>query len=203
MSRTAVTAVPVHPLLAERWSPRSFDDSHTVDEDQLVALLEAARWAPSASNRQPWRFILGRRGDATFKAVFDSLMAGNQLWAGGASLLIVAVADERLPDGGHNSFAVYDTALAVAQLTLQAHALGLHAHQMAGYYADRLLESLDIPAEGVRPLAVIAVGANAPAELLPEALHAREVAARERRPLDETFYTGSWGTPLDLGGALG
>ncbi|QMU76575.1 oxidoreductase [Streptacidiphilus sp. PB12-B1b] len=199
MSRTAATSVPVHPLLADRWSPRSFDDAHTVDEEQLAALLEAARWAPSASNRQPWRFIVGRRGDATFKAVFASLMEGNQLWAGSASLLIAAVADERLPDGGRNPYAAYDTGLAVAQLTLQAHALGLHTHQMGGYVADRLLEALDIPAEGLLPLAVIAVGANAHADLLPEALRVREVAARERRPLDETFYAGRWGTPLEIG----
>jgi len=199
MSRTATTSVPLHPLLADRWSPRSFEVEHTITDEQLVAVLEAARWAPSAGNRQPWRFLVGRRGDDTFKAVLGSLRDANQAWAQNASLLIAAVADERLPDGEHNSYAAYDTGLAVAQLTLQAHALGLHAHQMAGFHPERLLEALGIPAEGPRPLTVIAIGGNAHADLLPEPLRVRETAPRERRPLAETVYGGSWGSPLELG----
>ena len=199
MSRTAATSVPLHPLLADRWSPRSFEVEHTVTDEQLAAVLEAARWAPSASNPQPWRFLVGRRGDDTFKAVLGSLREANQAWAQNASLLIAAVADERLPDGGHNSYAAYDTGLAVAQLTLQAHALDLHAHQMAGFEPERLLAALDIPAEGLRPLTVTAIGGSADADLLPEPLRLRETAPRERRPLAETFYGGSWGSPLELG----
>ena len=199
MSRTAATSVPVHPLFADRWSPRSFDDAHTVTEEQLAALLEAARWAPSAGNLQPWRFLVGLRGDDTYKAIFESLRDGNKIWAGNSSVLIAAVADERLSDGGRNTYAAYDTGLAVSQLTLQAHALGLHAHQMGGYYPERLLAALDIPAEGFLPLAVIAVGSNADADLLPEDLRQRETAARGRRPLAETVYTGTWGNPLELG----
>jgi len=199
MSRTAATSVPLHPLLADRWSPRSFEVEHTVTDEQLVAVLEAARWAPSASNRQPWRFLVGRSGDDPVKAVPGSRRYARQAWAGNASLLIAAVADERLPDGEHNSYAAYDTGLAVAQLTLQAHALGLHAHQMAGFHPERLLEALGIPAEGLRPLTVIAIGGNASADLLPEPLRLRETAPRERRPLAETVYGGSWGSPLELG----
>jgi nitroreductase len=199
MSRTATTSVPLHPLLAERWSPRSFDATHTVAEEQLAALLEAARWAPSASNRQPWRFLVGRRGDDAYKGMSESLKEPNQLWAANASVLIAAVAVERLADGRHNSYAAYDTGLAVAQLTLQAHALDLHAHQMGGFHPERLLAALDIPAEGFRPLTVIAVGSHAHADLLPEELRQREIATRERRPLNETFYNGTWGRPLELG----
>ncbi|QMU69454.1 nitroreductase family protein [Streptacidiphilus sp. P02-A3a] len=199
MSRSAATSVPLHPLLAERWSPRSFDPEHQVDEQQLAAILEAARWAPSAGNRQPWGFLVGRRGDATHKAIFESLREANQTWAGKASLLVAAVADERGPDGGRNGYAAYDTGLAVAQLTLQAHALGLHAHQMAGFDHERLLAALDAPAEGLLPLTVTAIGSLAHADLLPEQLRLRETAARERRPLTGNAYAGSWGRPLDLG----
>ena len=196
MSRTAATSVPLHPLLAERWSPRSFDDAHAVADEQLAAILEAARWAPSAGNQQPWRFLVGRRGDDTYKGIFESLRDGNKSWASGASVLIAAVADETAP---HSAYAAYDTGLAVAQLALQAHALGLHAHQMAGFYPDRLLAAFDAPAEGFRPLTVIAIGSNAHADLLSEELRVRETATRERRPLEQTFYNGTWESPLELG----
>ncbi|WP_377273057.1 nitroreductase family protein [Peterkaempfera sp. SMS 1(5)a] len=195
--RTADTAVAVHPLLAERWSPRSFDASHTITDEQLIALLEAARWAPSAGNLQPWHFLVGRRGDVTYKQIFDSLKPGNQLWAGTSSLLVVAVAAERYADGTPHHHAAYDTGLAVAQLALQAHALGLHAHQMGGFEAEQLRSVLGVP-DGHRPLSVTAIGALAAAELLPPELLARETAARERRPLTETFYAEGWGTPLPV-----
>ncbi|MDX6350250.1 MAG: hypothetical protein QOF84_5040 [Streptomyces sp.] len=199
MSRSAVTSAPVHPLLAERWSPRSFDPSYEITDGRLASLLEAARWAASARNIQPWRFIVGRRGDETYKAVHDALIGFNQVWAGNASVLIAAVAAERLDDGSANATAAYDTGLAVAQLTVQAHAEGLHAHQMGGFLPERLTASFDIP-EGFRPLAVIAVGALAEADQLPdETLRARETETRARRPLDETFFADSWQTPLGIG----
>ncbi|MGW7351036.1 nitroreductase family protein [Streptomyces sp. NPDC054784] len=195
--RTADTAVAVHPLLAERWSPRSFDTAHELGDEQLVALLEAARWAPSARNTQPWRFLVGRRGDTTYKRIFEALVPGNQLWAGTASALIAAVAAE-LPDGGepHHGSA-YDTGLAVAQLSVQAHALGLHAHQMGGFDAEALRTGLGVPA-GARPLSVTAVGVLAEADLLPDELRDRETAARARRPLAETFFADGWGKPLTV-----
>lgn len=188
--RTADTAVAVHPLLAERWSPRSFDVAHTLSDEDLVSLLEAVRWAPSARNGQPWRFLVGRRGDATYKRIFDGLMEGNQLWAGSSSLLVVAVAAGAEGDG-----AAYDTGLAVAQLAIQSQALGLHAHQMGGFHRDRMRTELGIP-EDYRPVSVTAVGVLAPADLLPQELHDRETAARERRPLGETFFADGWGNPL-------
>lgn len=199
MTRTAVTSIPVHPLLAERWSPRSFDPAHEVTDEQLAALLEAARWAASANNIQPWRFIVGRRGDETYKAVYDALIGFNQAWAGNASLLVAAVAAERLEDGSPHKSAAYDTGQAVAQLTVQAHAEGLHAHQMGGFVPERLSDSFGIP-DGYRPLAVVAVGALAPAEQLSDAtLRARETGIRARRPLGETFFAGAWETPVELG----
>jgi nitroreductase len=196
MSRTAATSVPLHPLLAERWSPRSFDEAHEVADEQLAAILEAARWAPSAGNQQPWRFLVGRRGDDTYKGIFESLRDGNKAWAAEVSVLIAAIADEGAP---YSDYAAYDTGLAVAQLALQTHALGLHAHQMGGFYPERLLAAFDIPAEGFRPLTVIAIGNSAHADRLSEELRVRETADRQRRPLSETFYNGAWGSPIELG----
>jgi nitroreductase len=198
MSRSAVTAVPVHPPLAERWSPRSLDAAHELTDPRLAALLEAARWAASAHNVQPWRFLVGRRGDTTFKGVHDTLIGFNQRWARNASALIAVVAAERRADGTPHPTAAYDTGLAAAQLTVQAHADGLHAHQMGGFDPERLAAAFGIP-DGFRPLAVIAIGVLAGPELLPDAtLRTREVAPRERRPLAETFFAGEWGEPVAL-----
>ncbi|WP_200308486.1 nitroreductase family protein [Streptomyces adelaidensis] len=196
-TRTATTAVAVHPLLAERWSPRSFDPTRTISDEELLPLLEAARWAPSARNRQPWRFLVGRRGDTTYQRIFATLMSSNQLWAGNSSLLVAAVAAEFQENGTPNHGSAYDTGLAVAQLSVQAHALGLHAHQMGGFDPDRLRTSLEVP-DGYRPLSVTAIGALAPADLLPGDLRARETATRERRPLTETFFAETWGKPLPV-----
>ncbi|MCL8011592.1 nitroreductase family protein [Streptomyces sp. AS02] len=196
--RTATTAVAVHPLLADRWSPRSFDATHTITDEELVPLLEAARWAPSARNLQPWRFLVGRRGDETYRRLLSTLVPGNQLWAGHSSLLVAAVAAERREDGTPHHGAAYDTGLAVAQLSVQAHALGLHAHQMGGFDPERLRASLGVP-DGYRPLSITAIGALAAADLLPPELRDRETAARERRPLTETFFAESWGHPLPVG----
>ncbi|MFC5910713.1 nitroreductase family protein [Streptacidiphilus monticola] len=192
MSRQAVTAAPLHPLLAERWSPRSFDPEHRLTQAQETALLEAARWAPSARNVQPWRFLVGHRGDATFKGLFEALMTANQEWAGDASALIGAVVEERLEDGRANPSAAYDLGQAVAHLSAQAHAEGLHVHQMGGFHPERVRAAFGVP-EGFLPLTVVAVGRLAPADRLPPELHARETAARARRPLKETVYHGGWG----------
>ncbi|MGW5509512.1 nitroreductase family protein [Streptomyces albogriseolus] len=194
---TATTAAAVHPLLADRWSPRSFDAGHTLGDEELVSLLEAARWAPSAYNAQPWRFLVGRRGDTTYLRILDALIPFNQEWAQTGSLLVAVVAEERVENGVPQLLPAYDTGLSVAQLVLQAHALGLHAHQMSGFDADALRASLGVP-EGFRPLSVVAVGALAPADLLPPKLRERETAVRERRPGAETFFARTWGAPLPV-----
>jgi nitroreductase len=183
VSKTAVTAVPLHPLLAERWSPRALDVAHQLSDAQLTALLEAARWAPSANNSQPWRFAVAHRGTAEFTAVQDSLAPGNQLWAHAASALVVVAAETAGPDGAPRPWAVYDTGQAVAHLTVQAQHEGLALHQLGGFDRDRVAALLDLPA-AVVPLVVLTVGRRDGATELPEALAARERAPRERLPLD-------------------
>ncbi len=194
MDRTAPTTTPIHPLLAHRWSPRAFDPTRDLDDTRLRALLEAAAWAPSAVNAQPWRFLVGRRGDATFKAIFDALAPGNQVWAGNAAALVVGVAQTVAADGTAITHAAYDLGQAMAQLTVQAMAENLYVHQMAGFEPERIRAAFGVP-EGFDPHVVAAVGyLGDPAEL-PEHLREREHAPRVRRPLRETAFRDAWGTP--------
>jgi len=195
MTRTATTAVALHPLLAERWSPRAFDPTVELSDAELAAVLEAARWAPSAMNRQPWRYLVGRRGDTTFKAVYDSLAEGNQLWAHNAAALVVATTRTLGPDGTADALAPYELGLSVAQLIAQAHAEGLYAHQMGGFSPDHIQAELGVP-DDFTAVVVIALGRIGAADELPEPLRLREVAARSRQPLGEIAFAGSWGEPV-------
>ena len=198
--RTAVTAVPLHPVLADRWSTRAYDGS-PVDESALTALLEAARWAPSAMNAQPWRFLVGRRGlegaDTTWQAIHASLAEGNRLWADRASVLIVATARTSNADGTPRGVGPYELGLAVAQLSMQAHADGLHVHQMGGFDPDAVRFTLNVP-DDFTPYVVLAIGRRGDDDHLPEFLRAREAAARERLPLAEIAFAGTWGEAADL-----
>jgi nitroreductase len=182
--RTADTAAALHPLLAGRWSPRGFDGMAELGEAELDNLLEAARWAPSAANLQPWRFIVGRRADATFERIVAVLADGNKAWAPNASLLIVAVAATVDGEGKPQRWAEYDTGQAVAHLSLQAEALGLNVHQMGGFDPAGLVETFAL-AEGFVPISVTAIGRLDPDAPLPDYLHERERAPRVRRPLAE------------------
>ena len=181
--KTADTTAPLHPLLAERWSPRGFDRTHHVDDDQLTTLLEAARWAPSANNSQPWRFLVTRRHDDDFARLADILAAGNRSWAGHASALVL-VAAETVDETGHpRPWALYDAGQAVAALSLQAQAEGLSVHQMGGFDADAARSEFDLET-AVTPLVVLAVGRRDTDAELPEPLATRERAPRSRAPLD-------------------
>jgi nitroreductase len=182
-TKTAVTAVPLHPLLAQRWSPRALDAGHELSDPQIAALLEAARWAPSASNTQPWRFAVTRRGTAAFTAVLEALAAGNRIWASAASALVVVGAETTGPDGVARPWAVYDTGQAVAHLSVQAQHEGLSIHQLGGFDRDRAAAALDLPRE-VAPLVVLAIGRRDDTVDLPEPFASREVAVRERLPLE-------------------
>jgi nitroreductase len=183
VDKAASTVVPLHPLLARRWSPRAFDPDHEVTDEQLAALLEAARWAPSASNTQPWRFAVTRRGTAEHAAVLDTLAAGNQVWARAASALVVVTARTTGADGAAQPWAVYDAGQAVAHLSVQAQAEGLAVHQIGGFDRDRLTAVL--AADDVVPLVVIAVGLRDEPARLAEPFAQRETAARVRLPVGD------------------
>lgn len=191
--KSADTSAPVHPVIAERWSPRAFDPDAPVGDEQLRALLEAARWAPSYGNTQPARFLIGRRGDEVYERIHRTLNSGNQRWAGRAGVLLAALAVTR-NDKGTVPLAEYGVGLATENLVLQAVDEGLAAHQMAGFDAGALRDAFELP-EHVVPLVVVAVGVQAPPETLTEQRDFdREVRARERIPLGELALTG-WDSP--------
>lgn len=184
LTRSTDSSQPLVPLLEERWSPRSYDETATVTDAQLDALLEAARWAPSAMNHQPRRFVAGRRGTDTFRKINDNLLGFNAAWAFRASALVVGVLETVTEDGDERPFAQYDLGQSLAALTVQAHAEGLHVHQMAGIDAEGLRAAFDLP-ERFLPYTVTAIGTVAdPAQLGDQAAE-REVAPRTRLPLDE------------------
>ncbi|MEU4801248.1 nitroreductase family protein [Actinosynnema sp. NPDC023587] len=187
----------LNPIIADRWSPRAFDADATVDQADLTLLLEAARWAPSHGNTQPARFLVGQRGDDTFRRIFDVLRPGNQTWAGRASALLLgarATTDERGPVPNTE----FGLGLAVQNLALQAVDLGLVTHQMGGFDHEAAAREFALP-EDVVPVVVVAVGKLGDADLLPEELRARELRERERKPLSEIVFTGTWGTPWSTG----
>jgi nitroreductase len=198
--RIAGAPASVHPILADRWSTRAYDDA-PLDAGTVVALLEAARWAPSAMNAQPWRFLVGQRDangpDATWQAIYDTLAEGNRIWAKRAPVLILAVTRTTNEDGTPRPVAAYELGLAVSQLTTQAHSEGLHVHQMGGFDPASARLALGVPAD-FTPYVVIAVGRRGSDDHLPEFLRDREAAPRERRPLSDLAFAGTWGRPLDL-----
>jgi len=187
----------VHELIRERWSPRAFSAA-PVSRERLNVLLEAARWAPSSMNEQPWRFVLAnRRADPEGHArIGSTLVPFNAAWALRAPVLMVVAAKTAFThNAAPNASAFYDTGQAVALLTLQATALGLAVHQMGGFDRDRARLLLSIP-EGYEPVAALALGyPGDPADLSPE-LRARETAPRARRPSTEWAYGGRWGAPM-------
>jgi nitroreductase len=193
ISKPAGSSVPLHPLISGRWSPRALDPQTEVSWEQLRALAEAARWAPSYGNTQPARYIFGRRGDETFGKIYDCLVPGNKNWAANAAALILGLAVHQ-NEKGEIPYAEYGLGLATENLVLQAVADGFVAHQMAGFSAERARERFTLP-PNVTPLVVTAVGGAGSPDVLPEEKRERELAERKRRPLAEMVFTEDWGTP--------
>lgn len=193
MDNPAPTELPIHDLLRRRWSPRAFS-SRAVEPDTLRVLLEAARWAPSCFNEQPWRFLVATSADpGGLERMLGCLTEGNQAWAKAAPVLLLTVARTAFERNGKpNRHAYHDVGLAVANLTVQATALGLAVHQMAGIVPEKVRETYAMP-EGFEPVTGVAVGHPGEASALPEPLRQREAAPRTRRPLGEIAFSGGWG----------
>jgi nitroreductase len=179
-------------MFIRRWSPRAFDASPISDAD-LMSILEAARWAPSSFNRQPWRFLYALNGDADWERFVGLLIPSNQLWANNASVLIFIVSDTLTDYGGGPVVSHTHSFCAGAawmSLSLQAHLLGYHTHGMAGVDWDRARTELGVPPE-FRMEAGVAIGRIAPVALLPERLRERETPS-DRRPVAELAYRGNF-----------
>lgn len=197
MDKPAETQFPIHDLLQRRWSPRAFAE-RMVEPDTLRSLFEAARWAPSSNNEQPWHFILGTKADPSgYDRLLACLKEGNKKWAFRAPVLILSVARLNFEDEGTpNRHAWHDTGMAAISLSLQATALGLIAHQMAGFDVEKARADLGIPA-GFEPVAMIALGYPGDPAILDERLRQRELAPRERKSAREFVAVGRWNVPPD------
>jgi nitroreductase len=193
MQKPAPSDAPIHELIRNRWSPRAFADE-AIPEEVLRSLFEAARWAPSSFNEQPWTYIVATREDqVNFGKVLGTLVEFNAGWAKNASALAIAVtrlafAENHAP----NRNAQYDTGAATALLSVEATARGLVVHQMAGFDPDQARTTFAIP-EGWEPLAAIAIGYPGNPDSLPSKLKERELSPRTRKPIREFVMTGSWG----------
>lgn len=191
--RKAETSSPIHEVLSTRWSPRAFE-SKPVEADKLRSMFEAARWAPSSYNAQPWYFIVAKKDDPkNYRKILDSFVEFNQSWAKTAPVLALSVAAEKF---GHNQqpnrHAFHDVGQAAASLAYQANAVGLQVHQMAGILPDKARDLFSIP-QGYEPVAGFAIGYPGDASSLPDQLRERENAPRERKPLKSFVFEGQWG----------
>lgn len=197
--KTATTRVKLHDIIQARWSPRAFDPDRPVGHDDLLALLEAAHWAPSCFNDQPWRFVVcNKAADETgWRNALSVLAEKNQRWAKNAPVLMLAVAMDNFNHNGQpNRWAMYDTGAASVSLCLQATALGMSVHQMGGFDAEQAREVFKLPGD-CRPMAMMAVGYQAEADVLDDDFKEAELAARSRAALNERFFAGQWGRGIE------
>jgi nitroreductase len=193
LQKPAETSAPVHDLIRYRWSPRAFD-SQPVEPEKLRSLFEAARWAASSYNAQPWYFIVATKDDSeNYKKILDCFVEFNQAWAKSAPVVALSVARMKFEHNGTpNNHAFHDVGQAAANLALQATALGLQIHQMAGILPDKAREIFGIP-EGYEAVAGFAIGYPGDPASLPDKLREQEHAPRSRKPLDSFVFTGKWG----------
>jgi nitroreductase len=189
---------PIHELIARRWSPYAFSE-RPVSDDDLVSLFEAARWAASSYNEQPWSYIVATKANPEeFQRLLSCLVEGNQVWAKAAPVLGLACTSLRFARNKKpNPAAVHDLGLASATLTLEAMARGLFVHQMIGILPDRAREVYRIP-DGVQPTTGLAIGYVDDPDSLPETYRERDLASRQRKDLGEFVFGGEWGTASPL-----
>lgn len=182
--------------LRSRWSPSIFDDTHELDGVETAELLHAAQWSPSRGNTQPWGFLVLTRGSAGHRTFVQHLSRGNAAWVPRASLVLVGGTDVEEQESA--DFARYDLGQAAAHVTLQARAMGLHAHQFAGFDHPGVAAAFDVP-DHVQLMAGIAIGVRGDLTGVPERDRERERRPRERRSLEEIAYVDRWGSPWTTG----
>ena len=196
--KKASTDYPIHEFLAERWSPYAFED-RPVSEADLRSLFEAARWAPSSYNEQPWNYIVATKDDPEqFQRLLSCLVDGNQVWAKAAPVLALGVVSLRFArNAKDNRAAVHDLGLAAGNLLLEATARGLFVHQMIGILPDQAREIYGIP-EAFEAWTGLAIGYKGDPTSLPDQLGERDLAPRQRKPLREFVFSGKWENPSPL-----
>ena len=193
------TKAAIHELIASRWSGRAYNSTKFVSREQIISLIEAARWAPSCFGDEPWRFIVFDKAtnESAWEKALDCLAEGNRAWAKDAPLLLLACADSVMSKNGNpNRWGQYDTGAASENICLQATALGLMAHQMGGFDADKTRKDFAIP-EQFTPMAMMTVGYQLAEDDIPDDIKEREYGERARNPLENNFFEGTWDKPID------
>jgi len=196
--KKAKTSVPVNELIATRWSGRAYDSKRPVSADHIVALCEAARWAPSCYGDQPWSFIICNKNTdkSTWDMAFSCLSEGNQRWAKDAPVLILVIADSIFSHTGKtNRWGQYDSGAAAMNICIQATDMGLMVHQMGGFDSDQAGKKFSIP-DQFTPMAMMAVGYQLPLDQIEGEVRDRETAGRVRHSLGNNFFDGKWGKPI-------
>jgi nitroreductase len=193
MHKPATTDFPIHDLIRNRWSPRAFADK-PVEPAILASLFEAARWAPSSSNEQPWAYLVATKDNQEdFAQMVSVLVEFNAVWAKSAPVLALAVSHLKFQSNGNpNRNAFYDTGAATMLFSIEATARGLFVHQMAGFDPAKAKQVFEIPADW-EPIAAFAIGNPGETDSLSQKLQDREVAPRTRKPLAEFVMSGRWG----------
>lgn len=196
MEKPATTDFPLEPVIARRWSPRAYEPDRPVADTDLRTCLEAARWAPSCFNEQPWRFLVFDHRDPEAQAKAHDCLSEGNAWAKRAPVLILSVAKLTFTHNGKpNRHAAYDVGAATVSLALQATALGMFAHQMAGFDSAKARAAFAIP-DDYEPMAMMALGYSGKVEALPERQRASELAPRSRRPMAEIAFHGRWNASI-------
>ena len=197
MKKTIISEYNINSLITYRWSPRAFSNK-PIEKEKIQSMLEAARWAPSAFNEQPWRFVVGIKGDETYEKVLETLVEWNQKWAGKAPMLILNIAKKTFSKNGKQNVTFkYDLGQAVAFMCLEAMNQGVYSHQMSGFSPEKAAELLHIP-DDYQAVSVTAFGYYGNQDLLPEEMYKSEIEKRNRQDIDEMIYTGKFGVKTNL-----
>lgn len=187
----------INKLIEDRWSTRAFNDK-PVKKEQLQSILEAARWAPSAFNEQPWRFIIGQKGNSTYDSILSTLIDWNIIWASNAQVLVLNIAKKTFSRNGNNNVTFkYDLGQAVAFMMLEAINQGLHTHQMSGFDSSKAVELFNIP-DDFQAVSVTALGYYGNEDDLPKDIVTLESKPRERKSLNEIVFSDKFGNNYDL-----
>lgn len=189
MNKEGNVKFDIHEILRRRWSPRAFSEKK-VEKEKIQRIMEAARWTPSSSNKQPWAFIIGEKGSETYNKIYETLIEFNRLWTKFAPVLIIAV-------GKENQTYQYDLGQSVAHMTFQAASEGLYVHQMAGFKQEKAREIFEIP-EFYDAITAIAIGYMGDYTILPERMQKSELAERERKEISEFVFSGKFGQKSHL-----
>ncbi len=197
MKKAIISEYKINSLITYRWSPRAFIDK-PIEKDRIQSILEAARWAPSAFNEQPWRFIVGIKGDETYERVLETLVEWNQKWAGKASMLVVNIAKKTFSKNGKQNVTFkYDLGQAVAFMCLEAMNQGVYSHQMSGFSPEKADELFHIP-DDYQAVSVTAFGYYGDPDQLPEEMYKSEIEERSRQHIDKMIYASEFGAKTNL-----